>query len=285
MIRPMSVRIVTDSSTNVPEEHLQRLNIIETPAVVNFGQDSYLYKVELSLDEFYRRLAASDRLPTTSQPTPQQFLSAFQRAADEGATEVICITVSSKISGTYQSAVIAAEHAPLPVHTWDSWHASMGGGWQSIAAAEMVAAGLGAAEILLRLEKIRARTQLAFTPVNLKYLIASGRAPRLQGAIGDLLNIKPILAAEDGMLEPVARVRTQRKALEATLELVATAIGPRPARIAVGHCNVPEEVAVFAEQVKQRLNARELIVFDLGMLAALGGPGLLGLTGYALEES
>jgi DegV family protein with EDD domain len=281
----MPVRIVTDSSTNVPEDYLQRLNIVEVPAVINFGQDSYLYKVEMSLDEFYRRLVSTDRLPTTAQPSPQEFLKGYRRAAEEGATEVVAVTVSSKASGTYNSAVVAAEMAPVPVHVFDTLHVSMAGGWQAIAAAEMVRDGLGAPEILAQLERIRARLQMAFTPVNLKYLIASGRVPRLQGMIGDLLNIKPIIVTNDGLLEPVARARTQRKAQEQMIEMVSTAVGPGPARMAVGHCNVPEEAAAFAEQAKQRFKVAEFILFDLGMLAALGGPGLLGLGAYAVDEA
>jgi fatty acid kinase fatty acid binding subunit len=149
----------------------------------------------------------------------------------------------------------------------------------------MVLAEATSAEIIRRLEGISARLQMAFTPVNLKYLMASGRVPRLQGMIGDLLNIKPVIVTIDGVLEPLARVRTQRKAQEYMLDLIATAVGPRPARVAVGHCNVPDEAAAFAEQVRQRLDVRELILFDLGMLAALGGPGLLGMGAYSVEEA
>ncbi len=279
----MPVRIVTDSSANVPEEYLQRLNIIEVPAVINFGQDSYLYRVEMSLEEFYRRLAAADRLPTTAQPSPQEFLKAYQRAADEGATEVVAVIVSSKASGTYNSARMASELAPLPVQVFDTLHVSMAAGWQAIDAAERAAAGWSAEAIWSRLEQIRARLQMAFTPLNLKYLIASGRAPRLQGMIGDLLNIKPILSTVDGVLEPVSRVRTNRRAQEAMIEMIATAVGPAPARVAVGHCNVPDEAAAFAEQARQRFNVTEFVLFDLGMLAALGGPGLLGLGAYTVE--
>jgi DegV family protein with EDD domain len=281
----MRVRIVTDSSTNVPEEYLQRLNIIEVPAVINFGQDSYLYKVDMSLDQFYRRLATSERLPTTAQPSPQQFVDGYQRAIDAGASEILAVTVSSKASGTYNSAVIATENVHAPVRVWDTLHVSMAGGWQVIAAAEMAAAGLSVPEIVARLAVIRARTHMAFTPVNLKYIIASGRVPRLQGIIGDMLNIKPIMITADGVLEPVARVRTQRKAQETMLDMIASAVGRSPARVTVGHCNVPEEGMAFCEQVKQRLNVKELVFFDLGMLAALGGPGLLGLGAYCVEDA
>lgn len=280
----MAVRIVTDSSANVPEAYLSRLNIIEVPAVINFGQESYLYKKEMSVEGFYARLSTAERLPTTSQPLPLGFAQAYQRAAAEGADEILTVTVTSKISGTYNSAIIAAEEAPLPTHVWDSLHVSMAAGWQTIAAAEMAAAGLSAAQIVARLDRIRSRVRMAFTPVNLKYLIASGRAPRLQGTIGDLLNIKPILVTTDGMLEPVARVRTQRKAQEHMVQLMADEIGGAPSRVAVGHCNAREEAEAFAERVRAALNTREFVLFDLGMLAALGGPGLLGLGASPLEE-
>lgn len=281
----MRVRIVTDSSTNIPEEHLQRLNIAEVPAVVNFGSDSYLYKVELSLEDFYRRLASTDRLPTTAQPSPQQFADAFQRAADEGVDQIIAVTVSSRASGTYNSALIAAEHAPVPVHVWDALHVSMAAGWQTIAAAEMARDGLDVETILARLVSVRARAHMAFTPANLKYIIASGRVPRLRGTVGDLLNIKPIMVTQDGRLEPVAQVRTQRKAQEQMLNLIASALGEAPARVAVGHCNVPDEAAAFSERVRQRMNVKEHIIFDAGMLAALAGPGVLGLACLRVEDS
>lgn len=281
----MVVRIVTDSSTNIPDEYLSRLNIIEVPAVINFGQDSYLYKREMSLEAFYERLTASERLPTTAQPTPQQFALAFERAAEEGADEIVAVTVTSKISGTHNSAMIACEQAPVPTSVFDSLHVSMAAGWQTIAAAEMAAQGARAAEIITRLERIRDRVRMAFTPVNLKYLIASGRAPRLQGAIGDLLNIKPILVTQDGFLEPVARVRTQRRAQEHMVQLIAEQLGGAPSRVAVGHCNALEEAQAFAERVRAAIDVREFVLFDLGMLAALGGPGLLGLGGSPLEES
>jgi DegV family protein with EDD domain len=280
----MGVRIVTDSSTNIPDDYLSRLNIIEVPAAINFGQESYIYKREMSLESFYDRLATADRIPTTSQPLPREFALAYKRAAAEGADEILTVTVTSKISGTYNSAVFAAEESPVPTQVWDSLHVSMAAGFQTIAAAEMAAAGLNVAEILSRLEPIRARVRMAFTPMNLKYLIASGRAPRVQGMIGDLLNIKPILVTLDGMLEPVARVRTQRKAQDQMIQMIADEIGQVPTRVAVGHCNVPEEAAAFAERVRQAFNTREFVFFDLGMLAALGGPGLLGLGASPLEE-
>ncbi len=281
----MRVRIVTDSSTNIPDATLARLEIVEAPAVVNFGQESFLYKIELSLQDFYRRLASADQLPTTAGPPPQQFAEAFQRAADEGAEHIIAVTVSSRASGTYDRAMIAAEQAPVPVTVWDALHVSMAAGWQTIAAAEMVRDGLGVEAILARLAALRSSTLMAFTPANLKYIIASGRVPRLRGTVGDLLNIKPVMVTQDGRLEPVAQVRTQRKAQEHMIDLVAGALGDAPARVAVGHCNVPDAAATFFERVRARINVKEHVIVDLGMLAALGGPGLLGLACHRVEDS
>lgn len=281
----MRVRIVTDSSTNIPDATLARLEIVEAPAVVTFGQESFLYKIELSLHDFYRRLESAEQLPTTAGPSPRQFAEAFQRAADEGAEHVIAITVSSRASGTYDSAVIAAGQALVPVTVWDALHVSMAAGWQTIAAAEMVRDGLGVEAILARLAVLRSRVYMAFSPANLKYVIASGRVPRLRGTVGDLLNIKPVMVTQDGRLEPVAQVRTQRKAQEHMIDLMADALGDAPARVAVGHCNVPDEVVAFFERLRARINVKEHVIFDLGMLAALGGPGLLGLACHPVEGS
>jgi DegV family protein with EDD domain len=278
----MRVRIVTDSSTNVPDSYLDRLKIAEALAVVNFGAESYLNKVELPLAEFYRRLGAAAPLPTTSQPTPQQFAAAYERLAAEGAGEIIAVCVSAALSGTFNSAVIAAEASPVPVHIWDTRHVSMAAGWQAVVAAELAGAGAEAPEILAQLALARAHVQMAFTPANLKYIVASGRAPRWRGAIGDLLNIKPILSTTEGRLEQIGQARSQRRALAAMLDHVAAAAGAHPARVAVGHCNVPDQAAAYLAAAQDRLNVVESVVFDLGpALAALGGPGLLGLAVYA----
>jgi DegV family protein with EDD domain len=280
----MRVRVLTDSSTNVPDDYLARLGIIELPALVNFGAQSYLNKIELSTEEFYRRLAAADRLPTTAQPSPQQFAAAVERAAAEGAEEVIVVVVSGKMSGTLNAAAVAAESAPIKVHLWDSMSASMGAGWQAIAAAELAQAGWEGAAILSRLAPIRGRMQAVATPATLRHLIAGGRAPRLKGNIGELMDVKPILAMVDGLLEPVGQARGRRKAIAQVLGRVAEAAGDRAARVAVAHANVAEEAAQFAQTVATRLNVAELVITDLGpVLATLAGPGIIALCVYTLD--
>jgi len=278
----MSVRIVADSSISVPDSYLDRLKIAEVLATLHFGKESYTSKA-LAPDEFYRRLAAAASPPTTSQPTPQQFAEAYARLAAEGADAIVAVCVSGALSGTLNSAVLAAEHAPVPVHIWDSQHVSMAGGWQAIRAAEIAAAGADVNAILAELTQVRAQMQMYFTPANLRYLVASGRAPKLRGTLGDILNIKPVLSTIEGRLEPIAQVRSQQRALDFMLDRVAAALGNRPARVAVGHCNAPAAGAAYMAAAQARLNVVEQVVFDLGpVLAALGGPGLIGLAAYPL---
>lgn len=279
----MRVRVVTDSSTNVPDSYLDRLKIIEMPALVNFDGQSFRNKVDISAEEFYRRLAATDKLPTTAQPSPQQFAIAYEGLAAAGAEDVIAVVVSGKMSGTLNSATVAAENAPLKVHLWDSQNAALGAGWQAIAAAEMAQDGLDATAILAELAGIRARMQTLFTPATLRNLIASGRAPRLKGNIGEVLDIKPILAMLEGMLEPAGQARGRRRATGELLNRISETVGDKPVRVGVGHADIPAEAAQFAEVVRGRLNVAELITTDVGpVLATLGGPGLLALCVYTL---
>lgn len=281
----MRVRVVTDSSTNVPESYLERLSILEIPAIVNFGIRSFRNKIDISTEEFYRWLAAADRLPTTAQPTPQQFAEAYARAAAEGAEEVIAVCVSGRMSGTLSSATVGAEEAPVVVHPWDSQSASIGAGWQAIAAAEMAQGGLSSATILKRLAAIRARMQTITAPATLRYLIASGRVPHLKGSIGDLLDIKPLLSMVHGLLEPVGQARGRRRALAEMVRRIAAAVGERPVRAGVAHANVLEEAARFLEEVRARLNAVETFLTDIGpVLASLAGPGIIALAAYTIEE-
>ena len=270
----------------MPDEYLARLGIGEALATVNFGSESYFAKAEVPLETFSHRLETADKLPTTSQPTrPEQFARAYSEPAAAGASEILAVCVSSQLSGTFNRAVIAAQGSPVPVQVWDKQHISMAAGYRLSTAAELPRDGCDDQSILEALAGIHARLYMAFTPANLRYIVASGRVPQVRGAVGDLLNIKPILTTVGGLLEPVAYVRTQRRAMEQILELLAETIGDRPARVALGHCRAPDEAAHYWEIVRARLNVVEIVQFDLGIvLAAVAGPGLIGLGGYTMEE-
>ena len=278
----MTIRLICDSSQNVPEHLQQRLGIIECQASVIFGDEIYLNKTEISGEEFYRRLHSLPKgaaLPTTTQPSPGQFRQAVQQAKAEGATGVIITAVSAKMSGTFNSAAQAIEQeSAIPVAVWDTASASMGAGWQTIRAAELGQAGASHAEIMAALPGIRDRIHTAFTVDMLKYLVASGRLTQVQGLMGTLLNVKPMLVVEDGMLKPVGRERGRRSAKAALIELLRARVGDQPIRLALAHANVADEAHAFEPELRAAFNVQALEIVELGpVLAALAGPGVMAL--------
>ena len=281
------VRVICDSSNSLPDELMSRLNIIEVPATVNVpsaqGIKSYLNKVELSIEAFYQILLTSDKLPTTSQPTPQQFSDAIRRLPAED--DILCITVSAVLSGTYASAMAAVELTPTHrITVWDAKGASMDSGWQIVVAAEMAQQGASLADIMAKLPLVRENTHTFFTTETLKYLAASGRVPRLTASIGNLLDVKPILRfMHDGAIHPIARVRGRKRSLDDILTRACELFGERPVRVAVVNARCAPEAERFNLDVRQRLHVVEMQVIEIGpVLAALAGPGAMGLAIYAL---
>jgi DegV family protein with EDD domain len=278
----MTVRVICDSSQNVPEIYLRQLGIAECQASVIFGSDVYLNKVEIDETEFYHRLATLPKgapLPTTTQPSPGQFIDALRQVKAEGASAAIITAVSAKLSGTHNSAVQAAEHeAEIPVFVWDTASASMGGGWQTIRAAEMARDGKSHDEIMAALPAIRDSITTLFTVDTLKYLVAGGRLSPVQGMMGTLLNVKPMLMIEDGVLKPIGRERGRKSAKAALIEMARSKVADRPVRVVVAHANALAEAQALEPDVRAALNVTELLIVELGaVLAAQAGPGLLAL--------
>lgn len=278
----MTVRIICDSSQNVPDEYLQQLGIIECPASVVFGDEIYLNKVEISNEDFYRRLNGLPKgtpLPTTTQPSPGQFVQALRQAKEEGATAAIITVVSTRLSGTYNSATQAIEQETgLRTYVWDTASASMGAGWQTIRAAELAQNGVGLDEIVAALPAIQQSITTVFTVDMLKYLAASGRLSQVQWLMGSLLNVKPMLLIEDGVLKPVGRERGRKSAKAALIEMARSRAGNVPVRVAIAHANVLDEAVALEPAVRAALNVQEVVFIELGpVLAALAGPGVMAL--------
>ena len=284
----MTVRVICDSSINVPDSFLASLRIVECPALVIFSDEVFLNKVEIVDAEFYRRLAhlpKGARLPTTAQPTPRQFTQAIEQVKAEGASSIVITTVSAKLSGTHNSAVQAAElEHDVPVFVWDTNSVSMGGGWQTIIAAEMAQAGASFADIVAMVPKLPQRIVTVFTVDTLKYLVAGGRLSPVQGMMGTLLNVKPMLIIDDGLLKPIGRERGRKSAKAALIDLVLKHVGDSPVRIAIVNANVPDEAKAFEPAVREALNVQELIVVELGpVLAAQAGPGVIAWGALQVE--
>lgn len=272
------VKVVTDSASGLPKDIEKEYEIIVVPIPIQVGEQSYKENVDLSAEKFYRRLDGNV-MPKTSSPSPGDFIEAYRRLA-KVASEVISIHVTAKGSGTCQAAKVAADSMAEEVNVcvYDSNTVSMGAGFLSIEAAKAAFEGLDLDQIKERLDTLKHKIRAFVAIPTLKYLQKSGRLSHGQAIFGSILSIKPVIEVRDGILEVVDRVRSHPRALERVVELAADAVSSIPARVAVMHANSYEEAMKFAEQLKERINIRQLIIAEVGAsLAIHGGPGMIGV--------
>lgn len=280
----MALRVVTDSVSDLPADLVARYGITVVPARIHLNGRTYLDGVDLDHDALYRSMAQG-LIPKTSQPSPGQFLEVYRPLVEDGH-EILSIHVTSKGSGTYQSAVLARDMlGGTGIEVVDSASLSMGTGFLVLEAARAIEGGLALSRILRRLDEIKGHLTIYATVDTLRYLIASGRVGQIQGLLGSLLNIKPLLTVKDGAVVAVGRVRTRRRALEEVLHLMEAAVGVgRRVRAAVMHGDVPEEAGWLRDRVEERFSCEELFVLLAGVaLSANGGPGVIGVVAYPLE--
>jgi DegV family protein with EDD domain len=278
------IKIVTDSTAYLPEETVQRHDIRVVPLCVHFGQEAFKEGVELSNEEFYARLKEATELPTTSQPSVGEFYEVFKELADAGH-EIIALTISHKLSGTYNSATTAQEMLPeAKISVVDSLSTSVGLQLMVEAAAKAVADGASREEIVHQMEEIRQKLYVLFVVDTLEYLAKGGRIGNARAFLGTLLKIKPILILQDGAIEPLEQVRSKRKALAQMMNLVEERIdgsGPQ-ARVAVTHALVPDEAEEVKCEIANRLGCAEPYVATIGpVIGTHTGPGVVGIATYA----
>ncbi len=221
----MAVRIVTDSTADIPLERAQALGIIVVPLTVFFGDEAYLDGVELDNPDFYRKLQASKVSPRTSQPPPDSFQEAFTRLVKEGADAILSVHLSAKLSGTYQSACTGRDSLPeelkkIPIDIVDSQTVSLGMSAAIMRAAEEARQGLGLEEIKAHLLDQISRSHILFALDTLEYLKRGGRIGAASALLGGMLSFKPILSLKDGQVVAVERPRTRSKAFERIAQLV-----------------------------------------------------------------
>jgi len=235
------VRVVTDSTADIPAQLREALNIEMVPLKVHFGSETYRDSVDMEATQFFEKLVSSSSLPTTSQPSPVEFLETYKRLAEEsGGGSIISIHLSSRMSGTYQSALLAQSMIEdgADVHVFDSRTASYGIGMLVVAAAEAAQAGKSKDEIVAMLEAIRREEKMYFLVDTLEYLQKGGRIGRAAALLGSLLNIKPILSiSEEGEVFSVDKVRGHKKAMARIIELLKADYGDRPIHVTVAHAN------------------------------------------------
>jgi fatty acid kinase fatty acid binding subunit len=280
------IAFVTDTTCNLPDEIIQSHEISIVPVYVIFGDQSFKDYVELQPVEFYRRLveykAAGKGMPTTSQPTPEDFRLCYAGLAQKGFTDIISIHVTAKSSGTCHSAELANTMVPeVNVHVVDSTTTSMHMSFMLFEAIEAVKKGGNVADALEAIERVKNHSCLHFTVTDLEHLTSSGRTENHEKATEAPISVKPVIAITEGVPKAVGVERTQHLALEKVLNLTRERMGEaKPLRVGIVNGNIPQKASVWADDVCNRLGfTGEPYIVDFGpALAVHFGPGLLGVT-------
>jgi DegV family protein with EDD domain len=280
------IAFVTDSTCNMPEDLIQQHAITIVPVYVLFGDEAYKDYIEMPPAEFYRRLseykAAGKGMPTTSQPSPEDFRIVFDSLAQQGYTDVITIHVTAKSSGTYQSAELASSMVDgINVHVVDSTTTSMHMGFMLLEAIQAVSKGGGVKEALEAIDRVKANSCIYFTVTDLEHLASSGRTEGHEKVVETAISVKPIISVQDGIPKALSTERTSRAALHKVLEYTRKMMGDaRPKRLAVVHCDVEDKAANWASEAATALEfTGNPFIVDFGPgLAVHFGPGLLGVT-------
>lgn len=273
--------IVTDSTAWIPREFIDQYNITVAPQVLIWGEETLNDGVDIQPQEFYARIKTAKVMPTTSQVPIVTMQNIFAGLLEKGF-DVLGVFISSKLSGTMQSAIQGREALSKgqdKVHIVDSQSTAMAMGFQVLAAARAVADGASAVEAKAIAEKARDHTGVYFAVETLEFLHRGGRIGGAARLIGTALNMKPVLAVVDGRVEAIERIRTKSKALDRVLELVAEKTkGQSPIRIASLHANAPEEARDLLDRALKELNAAESIFTEVSpVVGNHAGPGVVGL--------
>jgi DegV family protein with EDD domain len=244
----MAVKIVTDSLSDITDDLAQELGITVVPLTVFFGHESFLDRVTITTDEFYHRLAHGTVWPTTTQPPPGDFINVYNKLAKE-TDEILVVTLSSKLSGTYQSALQARDmmEGKCRIEIIDSLKVAMSLGLIVISAAKAAQAGANLDEVADLVRKAMPRSHLIAYFDTLKYLAKGGRIGKAQGLLGALLSIKPILTVKDGEMSPVTKLRSRAAGMEYLYNFVAGF--SKVEGLAVEHATTPDDADKLVERL------------------------------------
>jgi len=274
----MAVRIVTDSSCDLTADEAEHLGVDIVPLTIRFGDKEFTDRVDLSVDEFYRRLNEAAELPETAAPAPGAFEQVFRRASENGADAVVCINLSSDLSATIQSAQNAARAIAdtIDVRVVDSRSITSGLGSQVAAAAEAARDGATADDIAAMVESLSHRTRVIAALDTLENLKKGGRIGGAQALLGNLLSIKPLIDVSSGKVEEAGKARTRKKALRWLADRLLEE--PAVERLSVCHGEATD-LDEFLDLLAPRYSRDEIRVGLIGaVIGTHGGPRVMGVT-------
>jgi DegV family protein with EDD domain len=278
------LKIVIDSACEIPDEWRSQYDVHVIPVNIQFENKTYQQGVDLSNDDFYRLADSSGVIPKTSQPTPQQFVDFYKRIAQVTDT-ILSLHVTSKLSGTFNSAVLAAQELKnvLKVIPYDSGSGSAAVGFMCKEVRQLERAGATLQAMLGRLDEIRKNVNIVLTLDTLEYARRSGRVKALPAALAALIKIKPIIILKDGALDMKEKVRTRQRAIERVLDIIHQRVGDRLVNVAVVHSQSIEAAKQLMQKVSETLHVNEMFVSELSIgIAANLGPGTMGIVAYAV---
>ena len=280
------MRVVTDGAADMPPGWEKEFDIQVCPINIQFGDKTYLQNVDMDTARFYQMVSETKTIPKTSQPSPHQFVEFYRKVARKGDT-IISIHVTSKLSGTYASAVSAVDEIKdeFKVYPIDSMSGSVAIGIMCREARKMERGGKSPEEIVKMLEAVSPRVRAIFTLDNLEFAKMSGRVGTLQAALASALNVKPIAVLKDGVLNMAERVRTRKASIARIIEMAEQEFGNTPIYLGVLQANDrPSGEALMTEAVKHFNVQGEAALTDLSIsVAANLGPGTVGLVLYPVE--
>ncbi|RKY39669.1 MAG: DegV family protein [Candidatus Omnitrophota bacterium] len=275
------MRIVTDSTVDLPSSLVEKYNIEIVPLKVQLGEETYRDYFEIEADKFYQKLRSTTVFPTTTQPSPQDFLEVYQRVSRENDC-VISLHISSKLSGTYQSAIIASQRLlTSKVYVIDSKQASVGLGLIVLAVAHAIEKGRKKEEILQLIDELTKKIRTFFSVDSLEYLQRGGRIGKAQAFLGTILKIKPLLTLVEGEIHPVEKIRGEGRLLKRMAQLVEDEVSKGKIKMGLIYTDNEETMSILSQYL-ERIENLEIVYKGRagGVITSHTGPGTIGISYY-----
>ncbi|MBC8631888.1 DegV family protein [[Eubacterium] tenue] len=274
-----NIKLICDSLSDIPKELIDKYDIHVVPLTVIFEGKEYIDGIDLSKQEFYKMLRNSEDMPKTSQCTYIQFRDAFKKYLNKG-NDILYIGGSSVASGTFQSAMMAKNDLYGNIYMVDTQNLSIGSGCLLLSAAEMLERKADIKDILNHLENLKESVKVLFTVDTLEYLQKGGRISLAKATIGNMLNIKPVLSIEEGLVKPINQVRGKKQVVSKILSLIKENFGEdlTKKRIILGFGDNNKEFNSFVEKLKEDFKIDEIISVNVSTcICAHSGPGIIGI--------